>query len=159
MRLLFKILAVIVGVLGVALAVGSLFALTAAAFGNAPERADQTSKNIMMFFSASYALTAILGYLIVRQAWKHLRRPDRSTANGVVGFASFILCLWLLRLANRYLFSPKPSGTWGPTLELLGGLGMILAIYLFNRLVLKRIAARAFPAGDPPATPAPSSSA
>jgi NAD/NADP transhydrogenase beta subunit len=144
-RFSVKCLAWVVGFFGAAFAVAGLLMLVSATYGKPPERVNEAMKSAMIAVCAAYALTAILGYLVARQAWKHLRQPDLATANNIVGLASLLLAIEVFQLGIRYSFLPKPGGIWDHGIEWLFGLTVIVAVTLFYRLVLKRLAARAFP--------------
>lgn len=153
MRLLLKVLAVVVGLFGAVLALGNLSFLAYFAFGNLPEGITHTARNLVIGYLALVVLFGGLGYYFLRSGWKHLRKPDLNSANNVSGSFCFILGLWLLTLVTRNRGKPNSPDLQDPTLYLAYELGVIVGCYLFYRLVLKRLAARAFPVSDTPPTP------
>lgn len=151
MRLLIKILASVVGFFGISFAMGGILFLCMVASGFLDRRLHGSDTGIVTFFLASAAITSVLGYLFLRQAWKHLRRPDRSSANHVVGIAGFLIGTQLFYFISQQSFFPKSGGAGDPQVELAIGLAVLLASYLLYRFALKPLAARAFPADDTPA--------
>ena len=138
-RIAVKCLAWFVAILGGVWAVGGPVLLLVIATGNLPVHGSPVEKNAWTMIAIVAAVLGVLGYLIARQAWKHLRKPGRATANAVAGLATFFLggeCFH--QLSKRGIMHR-------PTMELLFMLGVLVAFYLFYRLVLKRIIARAFP--------------
>lgn len=150
MRLLLKILAVIVGLFSAVIVVGNLVTLIAMAFGALPQRATPLERGMFIAMSAMLAIMAVLGYLFLRSAWKHLRRPDRSTAQRVLAIATFFLAIQFLRLGLGRPQANAPIDLYAPMWATAFRLAAILGCYLFYRLVLKRLAARAFPDSDTP---------
>lgn len=153
MRLFIKILAVVVGFFGISFALGGLLFMGMVASGSLDSRLHRSDTGIFTFFLAAAAITGVLGYLFLREAWRHLRRPDRRSASHVVKIASFLFGAELSTFAHKFSLLPKPGGTWGPTIELLWALGILLVCYLFYRLALKPIAAQAFQDTDASPTP------
>lgn len=151
-RLTVKCLAWVVLYLGGAMTVGSLLFLLAMASGYIGAEYPRIDRGGLTFLSAGLAIMAILCYLIARAAWQHLRRPDLATANNVLSLASFFLWMEFIQLARKSPPFPTVPEPWRSRLEGLGALFLALGCYLFYRLVLKRLAARAFPVSDTPTT-------
>jgi hypothetical protein len=154
MRLFLKILAVIAGLLCGLMAIGSglVFArLVVACFQDHPTLRGPILLPFLMAFSAGFAW---LGFLLAARAYGHLRHPDRRTANNVAGIATFLLASSLLNQLTKNSLGPTPGVRLGPGAELGVLLAVVIAAYLFYRLVLKRVAALAFPieetSGDEP---------
>jgi hypothetical protein len=152
MRLLIKILAVIVGFFGALIAGGSSLTLIAVASGAAPQRVTPLERGMLISLVVIIATMGVLGYLILRSAWKHLRRPDRSTAQSVLAIATFFLVIRFLRYNQDPPQANAPIDYYAPVWATFFRFAVILGCYLFYRLVLKRLAARAFPASDTPST-------
>ena len=158
-RIVVKCLAVVVGVFGAGLALGSLSFLAYFAFGVLPEKIAGIDKDFVISYLALVALFGGLGYYFLRTAWKHLRRPDLKSAIYVSGTFCFILGICLLTLVRRISGGQKSPDHQDPPNVLALELGVIVSVYLLHRLVLTRLAARAFPAGEAPVTPATISAA
>ena len=151
-RLTVKCLAWVVLFLGGAMTVGSLLFLSLMAFGYVGAEYPRIDRGGLTFLSASLALMAILCYFIARAAWKHLRKPDVATAHTVLSLASIFLWMEFIQLARKSPPFPSAQEPWRSRLEGLGALLLALGCYLFYRLVLKRLAVRAFPVSDTPTT-------
>jgi len=144
-RFSVKCLAWLVGFFGGSMALGGLVVLGLFAFGTLPEGITHTNRSLAIGFLALVALFGGLGYYFLRMAWKHLRTPDLNSATTVTGTFSFMLGLWLLTLLGPKTRWPKLAGSDAPTIYLALEVAIIVSCYLFYRLVLKRLAARAFP--------------
>ena len=146
-RIIVNSLAFVSGLFGLAWALVGPVVFLGLASGAWPTRrsAQAFDTRAIVFVTLLVVVLAIIGVLMLRQVWKHLRRPDLSTARVIVGFASFLLGFYLLRygLANQLI--PDASGALKPIRELACIVGALFAGYLVYRLAFRRLADTAFP--------------
>jgi len=114
----------------------------------------QAPRFAVSMFIAIGAGSAFLGMLMIVRAWRHLRRPDRNTANDVFCIATVVVVMSVMDSLRKNSILPVPGAhvRFEPLMDLGVFVGLIIVSYLFYRLVLKRLAARAFP---PEATSSP----
>ena len=146
MRKLLNILAVISGLFCGLLAITGvlLFAQTVLACFQQNSPLQKPMPLLLPFLLAFTAGFTSLGVILTARAYRHLRQPDRNTANNVAGIATFLLAFVILGRQRKSLLA-LPGGQFGPIVGLLIFVSAIIAFYLFYRLVMKRIAAQAFP--------------
>ncbi len=142
LRRLLNILAVIIGFVGAwiggagMLAVGGLIV---AAFRKNSQFPEAWPAWYVLGIGAAFAF---LGFLIAGRALRHLRHPDAGTVRDMIGTAIYLIVfLGVVPLVKSAWVFP-----------------IIFALYFLHRYLVKRIAARAFPAGDPPLSPIASGS-
>ncbi len=149
MRMLLNILAVIIGLAGVLMAVGGALVFGAgviASFkGGTPFPAGLSPVLLLI----ALAGLAFLGFLIAARMRLHLRHPDLGTAKDVVGIATYLAGLELLKILYGKSQFLLPQARYSPVVEPLLFGTALAAFYLFYRLVMKRIAERAFPQAAP----------
>lgn len=133
MRILLNILAVIIGLPSGFLAVaGSAYLVVAAVTyfqGSSPAPAG-TSPIYFLIITAGFSF---LGFLIASRALLHLRQPDAGTARDMIGTAIYLIVI----TGIVPLFKSSSIG-----------IPIIIGLYVFHRYLVKRIAARAFPAPE-----------
>ena len=144
-RIFVKCLAVVIGLVGVSWALAGPAILIWIATGQAKPSSSATEQTVLKMVAATAAILGILGYLIARQCWIHFRRPDRNTANGVAGFASFLLGVFIFSLASKLSLIPRAAGLGSSLLVCAVPIGVYVASHAFYHYVLKRMTARAFP--------------
>ena len=144
-RIFVKCLAVVVGLVGISWALGGPAILIWITTGPAKAHPGAIEQTVLKLMAACAAILGVIGYLIARQCWIHFRRPDRATANGVAGYASFLLGAYLFFLATKYSLSPRSAGLGGSLLSCAVLLGVYVASHAFYKYGLKRMTARAFP--------------
>jgi len=148
-RVFVKGLAVIIGVLGCLWALAGPLLLIASSFGYGQARLRQLDPATIAIIGTMAALVSFLGYLVAREAWKHLRQPNRATASSVIQLACFMAGFELFQLANRWLAFQTGEGLGRLRIQGLSGLALAVGLLLFYRLVMKRIAERAYPTPEP----------
>lgn len=148
MRIFFNILAWFVGLFCGLLAIGCCLAfarLVIAAFKD-----DSTQQPMLLpVLMALIAGLAWLSMLMAARAYRHVRQPDESTAKDVVGIATFLLAMGILSRLRKASIWPLSDGPYGSIIGLAVCVATVSALYLFYRLVLKRLVARAFPSPAP----------
>jgi hypothetical protein len=148
LRLFVKGLAIFAGLIGALWALGGPLILIRLAFGGYEKPPmSEAGRTAIILMAGTAAILGVLGYLIARQCWIHLRRPDVSTARTVLGVAG---CLLIGELFYLYGTVKPGSSNWvadrlGAAYDSVFGLSLILACYLSYRLLLKPLAERAFP--------------
>ncbi|MFP5248359.1 MAG: hypothetical protein ACLGP3_00860 [Acidobacteriota bacterium] len=144
-RIVLNCLAVLVGFFGASLALGSLLIMSFHAFGKLPPGFGEAGRAITIGFLVFTALFGCLGYFFFRQAWQHLRKPDLASAKSVIGNFSVFFALFLLGRFNRMWNQQKSHSAEDSILQLAVVSLILLVVYLFHRVVLKRAIAEAFP--------------
>lgn len=143
-RLFLKILAVITGLIGGWFAIAGAVLFFGALLVFAKEGAPFVHGEKALYLALFALIPVFLGGLMASRAWWHLRRPDRGTAGDIIGIATYVLGLTLLRLLKGETFKPIFPGPYGPTLELLLIVSVLVGCYVLYRMWTKRIAIRAF---------------
>ncbi|HWA28912.1 MAG TPA: hypothetical protein VG734_24890 [Lacunisphaera sp.] len=145
LRLLVNCLAAVVGLVGISWALFGPLLLLGMVTGLIP-REMPTERTVLAVIVMGTAVVAVIGGLMLRQAWRHWRQPDQRTAVSVVGMTSLMLGLYSLQLTNgRNAVIPKLEGVQGSLLQHGSTLALIVVCYLVYRLALKPLAARAYP--------------
>jgi hypothetical protein len=131
MRRLVNILAVIIGLVSAWIGAAGAFlagGMVVAAFKKTPHFPEAWPGLIIVGIGAGYAF---LGILIASRALLHLRHPDAGTARDMIGTAIYLIVfLGVVQLVKSAWVFP-----------------LIMGLYIFHRFLVKRLAARAFPAG------------
>src|SRR5689334_17452374 len=71
-----------------------------------PRSAAKFESGVLIAVTLVLLVYAILGVTLLRQVWKHWRRPARGTARLIVGFTSFFLGFYLLRYGLTHELFP-----------------------------------------------------
>lgn len=148
-RIFVKGLAVVIGVLGLLWALAGPLLLIASTFGYGRERLRQLDAGTLITIGGLAILVSVLGGLVAREAWKHLRRPDRGTAAAVIRLACFITGFEIFQLACRWLALREDAGIDRFRIQGLSGLLLAMVLLLFYRFLMKPLADRAFPTPEP----------
>lgn len=142
LRLFVKCLAIVVGLVGLTWILVGPVTLVRLATGSAEPPMSDAVRTALRFTAG---ISVLLGWIVIRQCWIHLRRPERVTAQRVAVITSFILGFWMFYLATRYSLIPTSGGAWGAVAGFAVLVGVVVACQIFHRFVLKRLAERAFP--------------
>lgn len=145
MRKLLSILAVLIGLMSALMAAGSsvffVMTLVNCLKAGAAAWADLTPVYLLVITGCF----AFLGFLIASRALLHVRKPDRGTATDIVGLATFLVGFELYGLFSGKSRVSRLWESWDPIVRSSLALAAVIAFYLFYRLVMKRIAERAYP--------------
>jgi hypothetical protein len=144
-RIIINVLALVLGTFGLAWAImgpGMLLAIATGYLAVAPAPADRL---FWTWGATSFAAFGILGFFVARQAWHYKRQPNRDHARVVLRSAAVLMGFYAFGAAEKYALLPKLGGTWGPSINLLVALAAIWTGYLVYRVLLQRVADRAFP--------------
>jgi hypothetical protein len=146
MRLLLNFLAVIGGLYsGMLVVAGCLFcARGIGALLDADSRF-QGMPLFLPFLIIVGAGSAVLGVVLTVRSYRHLRRPNRNTANDVAGIATFIGAMVVLSILRKNPPAALSDGEFDPFTQLGLFAALALGAYLFYRLVLKRLVAQVYP--------------
>lgn len=155
MRRLVDILAVICGMMCGLIVVACLFLLSQFVIGEGPDTLPTSGRWIIVatFLGLAGAFIALLWQMV-----SHLRKPNQESAKKVFSVTTILLAVSLMNFFNRHPDKGAVIDYEAIQTNAIYSLAGIILLYLFYRLVLKRLAGRAFPGGDTPATPAAISS-
>lgn len=155
MRIILKILAVIGGLFSISLVIaGCAFVADGVmGFPGGDPRWQRIPVYVPLVMMAMAAGFAVLGFVLATRVYRHLRQPDRDTANDVFGIITFMVATSIMSRLRKSPPIALPNGQTEAIIELGVFLAVIIGAYLIYRLVLKRLAARAFPSSAPESHP------
>jgi hypothetical protein len=151
MRLLLKILAVICGIMCGLIAVVSLLLVLVITL---PASISRHPVALLVVVGITGCAMAAVGLFLAWRMLGHLRHPGQKSATQVFAVTTGWLAFECINLIHGRTDRSVKIDYFANRTEAIASLAGIILLYLFYRLVLKRIAARAFPGGDMPATPA-----